>query len=151
MSQPTPAADIAAVHQQIRQALAAGDLAAAQSGFEALVVLRPRDPGAWLNLAGVRRQRNDLDAAMAAVRRALEIEPRHFHALLMHASLLERAVGSRAAGPAYAIALVQAPPDEELDVPTRGACARRVAGARARTGWSHPRPDCRRARAMFRR
>ena len=91
MSQPTPAADIAAVHQQIRQALAAGDLSAAQSGFEALVALRPRDPGAWLNLAGLRRQRNDLDAAMAAVRRALEIEPRHFHALLMHASLLERA------------------------------------------------------------
>ena len=76
MSQPTPAADIAAVHQQIRQALAAGDLSAAQSGFEALVALRPRDPGAWLNLAGLRRQRNDLDAAMAAVRRALEIEPR---------------------------------------------------------------------------
>ena len=97
MSQPTPAADITAVHQQIRQALAAGDLSAAQSGFEALVAVRPHDPGAWLNLAGVRRQRNDLDAAMAAVRRALEIEPRHFHALLMHASLLERAVGLRVA------------------------------------------------------
>ncbi|MFN7271562.1 MAG: tetratricopeptide repeat protein, partial [Gammaproteobacteria bacterium] len=93
MSPSTPAADLAAVQQQIRQALAAGDLSAAQTAFEALVTLRPRDPGAWLNLAGLRRQRNELDGAMAAVRRALEIEPRHFHALLMHASLLERAVG----------------------------------------------------------
>ena len=141
MSQPTPAADVAAVHQQIRQALAAGDLSAAQSGFEALVALRPRDPGAWLNLAGLRRQRNDLDAAMAAVRRALEIEPRHFHALLMHASLLERAVGLRAAGPAYAIALVQAPPDEELDATTRQtvAHARAVSQAHARELGGHIR------------
>jgi aspartate beta-hydroxylase len=134
MSQQSLPADVAAVQQHIRQALAAGDLAAAQAAFEALVGLRPRDPGAWLNLAGLRRQRNDLDGAVAAVRRALEIEPRHFHALLMHASLLERAAGPRAAGPAYAIALVQAPPDEELDAPTRQtvAHARAVSQAHAR-------------------
>ena len=146
MSQPSlpqsgTAADVAALQQQIRQALAAGDLAAAHSAFEALVALRPRDPGAWLNLAGLRRQRNDLDGAMVAVRRALEIEPRHFHALLMHASLLERAGGPRAAGPAYAIALVQAPPDEELDAPTRQtvAHARAVSQAHARELGAHIR------------
>lgn len=141
LPQPGTTADVAALQQQIRQALAAGDLATAHSAVEALVALRPKDPGVWLNLAGLRRQRNDLDGAMMAVRRALEIEPRHFHALLMHASLLERAVGPRAAGPAYAIALVQAPPAEELDAPTRQtvAHARAVSEAHARELGGHIR------------
>jgi len=122
MSQlPDPHAQFLAAQQQARQFLAAGDLRAAEAAFEAIASLRPGDPGAWLNLAGLRRQRGDLDAAMTAVRRALELDPRHFHALLMQATLLERAGRLREAGPAYAIALFQAPPEDQLDASTRQA------------------------------
>lgn len=118
MSQTNPATEIQAAQQQARQALAARDFLGAERAFETMLRLRPRDPGTWLNLAGLRRQRNEFDGAIAALRHALELEPRNFYALLMHASLLERIGQIRAAGPAYAIALVQAPPDEELDPPT---------------------------------
>lgn len=130
---PNPPQELLAAQQQARQALAAGDLRAAESALEAIVHLRPGDPGAWLNLAGLRRQRGDLDAAMAAVRRALELDPRHFHALLMQATLFERVGNLRAAGPAYSVALFQAPPDEQLDPPTRQAVehARAVANRHA--------------------
>lgn len=118
MSQTNPATEIQAAQQQARQALAARDFLGAERAFETMLRLRPRDPGTWLNLAGLRRQRNEFDGAIAALRHALELEPRNFYALLMHASLLERIGQIRAAGPAYAVALVQAPPDEELDPPT---------------------------------
>lgn len=118
MSQTNIATEIQAAQQQARQALAARDFLAAERAFETMLRLRPRDPGTWLNLAGLRRQRNEFDGAIAALRHALELEPRNFYALLMHASLLERIGQIRAAGPAYAVALVQAPPDEELDPPT---------------------------------
>jgi aspartate beta-hydroxylase len=141
MSQTGNVQEIQAVRAAARAALAAGDLAAAAGSFEELCRLRPRDPGAWLNLAGIERQRNRLDAAFTAVRHALEIEPRHFHALLMHASLLERIGQLRAAGPAYAIALVQAPPDEDLDPTTLQAVrhARAVAASHAQELGKHVR------------
>jgi aspartyl/asparaginyl beta-hydroxylase (cupin superfamily) len=142
MPQPSnPPQELLAAQQQARQALAAGDLRAAESALEAIARLRPGDPGAWLNLAGLRRQRGDLDAAMAAVRRALELEPRHFHALLMQATLLERVGNLRAAGPAYSVALFQAPPDDQLDPPTRQALAhgRAVADRHARDLGGHIR------------
>ena len=103
------------LRERIRRALAAGDLASAESELLRLTGIQPRDPSVWLNIAGLRRQRNDLPAAIECVRQALQIEPRNFHALLLHASLLERAFGEKAAGPAYAIALVQTPAAEFLD------------------------------------
>ena len=141
MSQTGNVQEIQAVRAAAKAALAAGDLAAAAGACEQLCRLRPRDPAAWLNLAAVQRQRNHLDAAFDAVRHTLEIEPRHFHALLMHASLLERIGQLRAAGPAYAIALVQAPPDEELDPTTLQTVrhARAVAAGHAQELGRHVR------------
>lgn len=140
MSQPNPT-EIQAAQQQARQALAMGNFSAAEQALETLLKLRPRDPGAWLNLAGLRRQRNEFDGALLAIRRALELEPRNFHALLMYASLLERVGQTRAAGPAYAIALVQAPSDDELDPATLHAVkhGRTVADQHAKELGTHIR------------
>ena len=118
MQQANPSAGANAAQQRVRQAISSGDLRGATAALEDLVRLRPQDPGAWLNLAAVRRQLNDLDGAFTALRAALKLEPRNFHALLMNATLMERAGDLRAAAGAYAIALVQAPPEEHLDPAT---------------------------------
>lgn len=77
--------------------------------------------GDWMNVAAAQRAAHRLDAALEAVEGALRIEPRFFLALLMKASLLER-MGRRAeAMPAYGNAILQAPPDAELDPATRRA------------------------------
>lgn len=141
MSQSNISAEIQAAHQNARQALAAGNFVAAERALETLTKLRPRDPASWLNLAGLRRQRNEFEGALAALRRALELEPRNFHGLLMQATLLERLGQVRAAGPAYAIALVQAPPDEDLDPATLQAVrhARTVASQHTQELGDHIR------------
>ena len=59
-----------------------------------------------------------------ALREALALDNRNFSALLMQAALLDKLGRANDAALAYAIALVQAPPDAELDGPTRQAVAR---------------------------
>jgi aspartyl/asparaginyl beta-hydroxylase (cupin superfamily) len=78
----------------------------------------------WLNLAVVRRQLRDVEGAFQALREALAIDNRNFPALLMQAALLDKLGRDKDAAVAYGIALVQAPPDAELDAPTRQAVAR---------------------------
>jgi Tfp pilus assembly protein PilF len=77
----------AAVLAAARRAMAAGDLAQAQALLLQVVALDGRSLPAWLNLAGVRRQLGDMAGTQAALREALKIEPRNFHALLMIGSL----------------------------------------------------------------
>ena len=114
----------AATNQSAMRALAAGDMAGAHAILLKVLERDRRHIGAWLNLAAVCRQLNDLDGALNALREVLLIDPRNFPALLMHASLLEHAGRMRAAAAAYAIALVQAPPDQQLDPPTLQAVGR---------------------------
>jgi aspartate beta-hydroxylase len=105
-------------------AMAAGNMKGAQS---TLVEALGRDRGdfrLWLNLAVVRRQLQDFDGAFGALREALALDNRNFAALLMQASLLDLLGRPKDAAVAYGIALVQAPPDAELDAPTRQAVAR---------------------------
>ena len=66
----------------------------------------------------------DVEGAFAALREALAIDNRNFPALLMQATLLDKLGRAKDAAVAYGIALVQAPPDAELDAPTRQAVAR---------------------------
>ena len=114
----------AATNQSAMRALAAGDLSAAHAILLRVLERERRNIGAWLNLAAVYRQLNDLDAAFNALREVLLLDSRNFPALLMNASLLEHAGRMRAAAAAYAIALVQAPPDQQLDPPTLQAVGR---------------------------
>ncbi len=116
--------DVARMNKAAVQAMAAGDMQGAQS---VLLEALGRDRGdirLWLNLAVVRRQLNDPDGAIAALHEVLKLDNRNFPALLMEAALLDRLGKSVAAARAYGIALVQAPPDAELDAATRKAVER---------------------------
>ncbi len=116
--------DVARMNKAAVQAMAAGDMKGAHATLlEALGRDRGNIP-LWLNLAVVRRQLGDADGAFAALREVLKLDNRNFPALLMQAALLDR-LGRRVdAANAYGIALVQAPPDAQLDAPTRQAVVR---------------------------
>ena len=101
-----------------RRAMGGGDFASAQALLVQALSLDKRSIPAWLNLAAARRQLHDTRGAFDALREALRLEPRNFHALLMHATLLEREGDLKAAGSAYGAALANAPPDQYLDPPT---------------------------------
>jgi aspartate beta-hydroxylase len=111
-------------NQAALRAMAAGNMAAARAELEAAVSRHRGDLRLWLNLAVVRRQTRDIDGAFGALREALAIDNRNFPALLMQAALLDKLGRSQDAATAYGIALVQAPPDSELDAPTRQAVMR---------------------------
>lgn len=121
---PAKSQDLAAVNQAAMRAMAAGDF----GGAEAILMQGlARDRGnftAWLNLAATRRQKSDVDGAFLALREALAIEPRNFHALLMTATLLDREGRAVPAATAYGAALANAPPDERLDPATLEAVRR---------------------------
>ena len=89
--------------------------------LQQIVALAPQELANHLNLAAACRLDGDLDGALAAVEAALGVHPRDFLALLMKASLLEAKGQHAKAAVAYGTALIQAPPLDQLDPPTRGA------------------------------
>ena len=111
-------------NQAALQAMAAGNMPAARATLEGAVAHHRGDLRLWLNLAVVRRALRDIEGAFQALREALTIDNRNFPALLMQASLLDKLGRTKDAATAYGIALVQAPPDAELDAPTRRAVER---------------------------
>lgn len=113
--------DTRKANQSAVRAMQAGDLAGAQAILAEAANRERSSIATWLNLAAVRRQLGSLDSAFAALREALLLDPRNFPALLMNASLLERAGDHKAAAVAYGIAVFQAPPDDQLDPPTLAA------------------------------
>lgn len=98
--------------------MAAGQQATAQDLLRQALAIEPRRQALWLNLAASQRAAGEVEAALATLDQALTVDPRAFLVLLMKASLLERAGRPLEAIPAYAIALAQAPGDEQLDAPT---------------------------------
>lgn len=106
----------AAMDVELSRAEAEAD-AAAQAGrigdarqlLETAVGETPERLDTWLKLAAMCRGTGDLAAAMAAVSRALALDPLHFSALLMRAMLLERMGRSAEAGEAFGHALAQRP------------------------------------------
>jgi hypothetical protein len=109
--------DAAGLNQAAMRAMAGGDFATAQALLLRSVQRDPKFIKAWLNLAAIRRQLNDLDGAFNALHEVLRIEPRNFAALLMSATLLEREGKAKQAAAAYGIAVANAPPDQYLDAP----------------------------------
>ena len=112
-----------ATHQSAMRAMAAGDFARAEAVLLEGLARNRGNLAAWLNLAAVRRQRQNIDGAFAAIREALTIDARDFRALLMSATLLEQIGQAKQAATAYGVALANAPPDSLLDAPTRAAVA----------------------------
>src|SRR5262245_15970028 len=110
--------EAATQNQVALKAIAAGDLAGAESALLQAISLDRQNLSAWLNLAAVRRQRNDIDGAFSAIQEVLVLDARNFAGLLMSASLLEREGRAVPAALAYAAALANAPPDSRLDAAT---------------------------------
>ena len=112
------------MNTQAMRAIAANDPGRALSILKRALELDPKNLGAWLNYAGLLRRSGQVEAALEAIDHALDIEPRSFHGLLMKGSLLDSQGNMPAAGRVYAVALVFAPPANELDAPTATALAR---------------------------
>lgn len=106
------------------QAMAARDFASAKAILLQAVNHDRGNIAAWLNLAAVNRQLDDIDGAFRALREVLRLDARNFPALLMIATLLEHQGRIRPAAAAYGAALANAPPDQYLDPPTLQAVAR---------------------------
>jgi tetratricopeptide (TPR) repeat protein len=124
VDQGAAARDAASRNQAALRAMAAGDLASAEAALLEAVSLDKSSLSAWLNLAAVRRQRQDLDGAFNAIREVLTLDARNFPALLMSASMLEKKGRAVPAALAYGVALANAPPDDRLDAPTLKAVER---------------------------
>ena len=116
-TEPQP---IEALRREAHHALRAGSFARA-SQLWAEIAERIGGVGDWLNLATSRRALGDIDGALVAVEAALRVDPRAFVALLLKASLLERAGRRGEAMPAYGDALRLAPPEAQLDPGSRRA------------------------------
>jgi aspartyl/asparaginyl beta-hydroxylase (cupin superfamily) len=76
-----------------------------------------------LNLSHAYRALGDNTGELAAITRALTIDPYFFPALMAKAMLIERVGTSRAAAKAYKTALAIAPPDEEMPPDLRSVAA----------------------------
>ena len=131
VDQEAAARDAASRNQAALRAMAAGDLASAEAALLEAVSLDKSSLSAWLNLAAVRRQRQDLDGAFNAIREVLTLDARNFPALLMSATMLEKEGRAVPAALAYGVALANAPPDDRLDAPTLKAVAARTRRPRA--------------------
>ena len=93
---------------QADRAAAAGDLKQARALLQSAVAAGSADVDLWLKLAAICRAQGEIRAALAAVAGALKLDPLHFVALLLNASLLERQ-GSAEADEHFGRALAQRP------------------------------------------
>lgn len=115
---------VQALAEEAARAMRAGRVAEARQLLEQAVQRDRSSAPLWLHLAATRRASGDFAGAEAAAEEALRIEPRFFPALLMKATLIERAGREREAAKVYGLALMQAPPDARLDDTTREVLAR---------------------------
>ena len=94
--------------QAADRAAAAGDPATAARLLDEAVAAQPDRAALWAKLSAMRRALGDGPAALAAIDRALALQPLDFSALLARAFLLERA-GDPRAGDAFCNAIAQEP------------------------------------------
>ena len=124
MPMPADPAAAATLGQEAGRAMQAGRIAEARALLVRATELAPDQAALWLHLAATCRASGDYAAALIALEQTLRVEPRHFQALLMKATLIEREGRMREAAQAFGVALTQAPPDERLDPTTRGVVQR---------------------------
>lgn len=122
-------------HPLVLNALAVQDLhngkaALARTQLEQAVASESKNPALWVNLATALRMLGLPDEEMAALERALVIEPRHLVALLQKASLLDIQGKRKEAATAYGNALVTIPAGTQLPEALRSAIQRAVAAVR---------------------
>ena len=106
------------------QRLHAGDLQTARSLLEQAIERYATNPAFWINLGTVLRALKLPEQEMAALERALAIEPRHLLALLQKASLLQLMNKRTTAAMVYQNALRTIPPGMPIPESLRGPLQR---------------------------
>jgi aspartate beta-hydroxylase len=106
------------------EALRKGDARKARESFERIVAAGEADASAYLGLAYACAGLRDHAAALAAVDRALALEPRNLRALIVKADHLAAAGDARAASAFYRAAINTAPPADQLPADLRSELAR---------------------------
>jgi aspartate beta-hydroxylase len=97
------------LNETARRLLLAGNAAAAHGLLKQAVQTETANPGIWLNLAAALRGLKFPDEEMAAIDKALALEPRNLRAMLQKASLQELQGKTRAAVMTYRYALQTLP------------------------------------------
>jgi aspartyl/asparaginyl beta-hydroxylase (cupin superfamily) len=105
--------DVAALAQAAVAALRGGDPRTARQGFERIVAAGQGDASVFYGLAHACHRLNDVPAALAALDRALETDPRNLSILGMKADLLSGA-GDSSAAQFYRAMLCAAPPEGQM-------------------------------------
>ena len=127
--------DARALARQAMQSLRDGNAAAARAAFEALAAAGADDASACLGLALACRALGDGEGALAAVDRALGLEPRNLRALVFKGDVLDFLGDRRAASSFYLAAVNQARAAGEVaadlrpDLARAQAACERFAGA----------------------
>jgi len=96
------------------EALRKGDARKARESFERIVAAGQADASAYLGLAYACAGLKDHQSALAAIDRALALEPRNLRALILKADHLAAAGDARAASSFYRAAVNTAPPADQL-------------------------------------
>lgn len=111
---PTSPIDAGVLAQSALEALRRGDARKARESFERIVAAGNADGSACLGLAYACRSLKDPAAALAAVDKALALEPRNLLALIFKADHFAGIGDARAASSFYLAAVKSAPPAEKL-------------------------------------
>jgi tetratricopeptide (TPR) repeat protein len=111
---PMPPVDTRALAQSGAAALRRGDARTARESFERLIAAGPADASCYLALAYACRHLDDSAATLAAVDKALALEPRNLRALVLKADHLAESGDERGASSFYQFAVKVAPPPNEM-------------------------------------
>ncbi len=120
----TPTMDARSLAQSGVAALQRGDARKARETFERIVAAGLADASVCLGLAHACRGLSDSAAAVAAVDKALALEPRNFRALILKADYLAGLNNARAASSFYLAAVKAAPPANQLPPDLRSELSR---------------------------
>lgn len=101
------------LEEQADRAAAAGDFASSRALLERAIENGGSSFELWRKLSAMCKASGDLEAALAAIDRALAISPLDFSALLARAFILDN-LGDPQAGEEFGNALAQVHPDEEI-------------------------------------
>jgi|tagenome__1003787_1003787.scaffolds.fasta_scaffold20988880_5 Flp pilus assembly protein TadD len=108
--------------EQADRAAAAGDFVAARAMLEQVARASGGSVDLWVKLSAMCKASGDLEGALTAINRGLEISPLDFSALLARAVILDN-LGDPNAGEEYGNALAQIRPDEQIPGPWQAPVA----------------------------